>query len=90
MLDGRSRAADVVEDLIAALPRESDELNLQRMLSYTQQGFWRFVSGGERDGLTPRLERVLRDGLDAATTSTVKSGKPSNKLSHQRRIPAWP
>ena len=73
MLDGRSRAADVVEDLIAALPRESDELNLQRMLSYTQQGFWRFVSGGERDGLTPRLERVLRDGLDAATTSTVKS-----------------
>jgi aminopeptidase N len=73
MLDGRSRAADVVEDLIAALPRESDELNLQRMLSYTQQGFWRFVSSEERDSLTPRLERVLKDGLDAATTPTVKS-----------------
>jgi len=73
MLDGRSRAVDVVEDLIAALPRESDELNLQRMLSYTQQGFWRFVSSAERDELTPRIERVLKEGLDSATTPTLKS-----------------
>jgi len=73
MLDGRARAADVVEDLIAAMPQESDELNLQRMLSYTAQGFWRFVSNAERDALTPRLERVLREGLDAAATPTLKS-----------------
>ncbi len=73
MLDGRSRAVDVGADLIAALPRESDELNLQRMLSYTQQGFWRFVSNSDRDALTPRLERVLKEGLDAATTPTVKA-----------------
>ncbi len=39
MLDGRSSAADVLEVLMAALPRERDELNLQRMLGYTQQAY---------------------------------------------------
>ena len=73
MLEGRARAADVVEQLISAIAGEPDELNLQRMLSYTQQGFWRFVSNAERDALTPRLERSLREGLTAASTSTVKS-----------------
>jgi aminopeptidase N len=73
MLERRAHAADVVEDLIAAMPQEPDELNLQRMLSYTEQGFWRFVSNAERDALTPRLERVLRDGLEKASTPTVKS-----------------
>ena len=73
MLDHRARPIDVVEQLIASVRRESDELNLQRMLSYIQQGFWRFVSTAERDVLTPRLERTLREGLDAAATPTVKS-----------------
>ena len=73
MLDGRSRAIDVADELIASVRRESDELNLQRMLSYIQQGFWRFLSRRERDVVTPRLERVLREGLDSASTATVKS-----------------
>ena len=73
MLERRARAADVVEDLIAAMPQEPDELNLQRMLSYTEDGFWRFVSNAERDALTPGLERVLREGLDKASVATVKS-----------------
>ena len=38
MLDGRVKPGDLVERLVAGLPGESDELNLQRMLSYTQQG----------------------------------------------------
>ena len=73
MLDHRARPIDVVEALIASVGREADELNLQRMLSYVQQGFWRFVSSADRDALTPRLERTLREGLDAASTPSVKS-----------------
>jgi len=42
-------------------------------LAYIEQGFWRFVSTTDRDALTPLLERVLREGLDAATTSTTKA-----------------
>ncbi len=73
MLDHRAAPIEVVEALLASVRREPDELNLQRMLSYIHQGFWRFVSSAERDALTPRLERTLREGLDAATTSTVRS-----------------
>ena len=73
MLDGRAEPAAVVEDLLSALPREHDELNLQRMLSYTQQGYWKFLTAPTRDGLSPRLERILRGGLDAAGTTSVKS-----------------
>jgi aminopeptidase N len=73
MLDGRAPAADVVEMLVAALPRERDELNVQRMLSYTQQGYWKFMQAGAREALTPRLERTLRDGLERAATASLKS-----------------
>jgi aminopeptidase N len=73
MLDGRVDAAVVVEDLIAALPRETDELNLQRLLSYTEAGYWRFLSAAARTALAPRLEHILRRGLDAASTPSLKS-----------------
>ena len=73
MLDGRSPAADVVEVLLIALPREQDELNLQRMLSYTEQGYWKFLPPAARDRLAPRLERILRHGVDAAGTASIKS-----------------
>jgi aminopeptidase N len=73
MLDGRADAADVVDTLVRSLPRERDELNLQRMLSYTQQGYWRFLPDAARDALTPRLERVLREGLENAATASQKA-----------------
>ena len=73
MLDGRSQPVAVVEQLTAAVPREPDELNLQRLLGYIEQGFWRFLSTTERDAVTPHLERILRDGLDAATATTTKA-----------------
>jgi aminopeptidase N len=73
MLDGRARAADVVTTLVAALPLERDELNVQRMLSYLQQGYWKFMSASARDALAPSLERTLRDGITAAPTQSLKS-----------------
>jgi aminopeptidase N len=73
MLDGRARPAELIDRLVVALPRETDELNLQRMLSYTQQAYWEFLPAAGRDALAPRLERVLRQGLDSAQTSSVKS-----------------
>jgi aminopeptidase N len=48
-------------------------LNVQRMLSYTRQGYWKFLPAAARDALTPRLERILRDGLDRAGTPSLKS-----------------
>ena len=51
MLDGRARPADVVDVLVRGLPRERDELNLQRMLAYVQQGFWKFLPDSSRNAL---------------------------------------
>ena len=73
MLDGRAQPALVLDVLLIALPRERDELNVQRMLSYAQQAYWKFAPAGTRAPLVPRLERLLRDGLDAAPTSSLKS-----------------
>ncbi len=73
MLDGRAGAADVVTTLVAALPHERDELNVQRMLSYLQQGYWKFMSAAARGALAPALERTLREGITAAPTQSLKS-----------------
>jgi aminopeptidase N len=73
MLDGRSRAGDVLHMLIASLPAERDELNVQRMLSYLEHGYWTFLSASARDALAPSLERTLRAGIAAASTQSLKS-----------------
>ncbi|MEO8260888.1 MAG: M1 family aminopeptidase, partial [Acidobacteriota bacterium] len=73
MLDGRARPADVVDLFVRGLPRERDELNLQRLLGYVQQGFWKFLPDASRHALAPKLEGVLRAGLAAAPTASLKS-----------------
>jgi aminopeptidase N len=56
-----------------ALPKESDEQNTQRILSYTTRAYWRFLPQDERLARAPALERLLRDGLAAATTTSRKA-----------------
>jgi aminopeptidase N len=73
MLDGRVQADGLVQVLLRAVRTEGDELNLQRMLSYTQQAYWRFLSDEARGDVTHRLEGVLREGLSAAQTQSRKS-----------------
>ena len=73
MLDRRARPADVIGLAIQALPAEPDEQIVQRVLNYTQQTYWRFLSPSEREGRSPALEQVLRRGLDAAKSSSLKS-----------------
>jgi aminopeptidase N len=73
MLDGQARAADVVDTLVMSLPRERDEQNVQRMLSYVRQGYWTFLPAAAREALAPALERTLRDGLAAAPAQSLKS-----------------
>ena len=73
VLDGElppSRALDLALD---ALPRETDELNVQRVLSYLQQVYWKFASDRERATRAPRIEQMLRAGLAKAATTSLKS-----------------
>jgi aminopeptidase N len=73
MIDGRVRPSSMLDTLARALPLERDDLNLQRMLSYTQQAYWRWIPANERQARAATLEAILRSGLDAAATQSRKS-----------------
>ncbi|MGB7218180.1 MAG: M1 family aminopeptidase [Vicinamibacterales bacterium] len=73
MLEGRVAPASVLQELRTALPRETDELNVQQMLDYLRVTFWRFVPAGDRLALAPGLETLLRAGLDRAATTSAKA-----------------
>ena len=73
MLDRRARPDELINVAIRTLPAEPDEQIVQRVLNYTQQTYWRFLKPGERDVHSPALEQVLRAGLDAAKSSSLKS-----------------
>jgi aminopeptidase N len=73
MLDGRATPSAVIDLALRALPREADEQNVQEILGYTEQAYWKFLKTPERERLAPQLERVLRAGLDSAPSSSLKS-----------------
>jgi aminopeptidase N len=73
MLEGRFPPAEMMKVLTTALPRETVELNLSQLLGYTRTAFWRFTAADDRPELAPRLEALLRAGLDRAATTSAKS-----------------
>jgi len=73
MLEGRADARAVIDLALRALPAEPNEQNVERILGYTRQSYWRFIEAAERERLTPRIESVLRAGLAAAPSSSLKS-----------------
>jgi aminopeptidase N len=73
MLDGEIRPNALLDLALRALPKERDELNVQRILSYTTQAYWTFTSPEARHTTAPQLEQVLRTGLSAASSQTLKA-----------------
>jgi aminopeptidase N len=88
MLDGRITAPALFDLALRALPRERDELNVQRILGYTQQIYWKFLPDGSRARAAPQLEQVLRAGIDAAPTPSLKSAWFSTVRDVARTRPA--
>jgi aminopeptidase N len=62
-----------VDLVLRAAPRERDEQNRQRILSYLVRAYWRFLPANERERRAPALESMLRAGIDSAATSSQKS-----------------
>ena len=73
MLEGRVQPADVLKTLAAALAVESTELNLQQMLDYLRQAFWRFTPPDDRAAAAKTVEPVLRAGLARASSTSARS-----------------
>jgi len=73
LVDNELKSSAFLDLAIAALPRERNELNVNRILAYTRGAYWQFTYEQARLKLAPRLEEVLRAGLDLAPTQTLKA-----------------
>jgi aminopeptidase N len=73
MLEAHVTPAAFVDLAVRALPREADEQNRQRALSYLVRAFWRHLPARDRERRAPAIEAMLRAGLRGATTSSQKS-----------------
>jgi aminopeptidase N len=73
LLEGRVGPAVFLDAAARALPRETDEQNAQRVLTYVGRAFWRHLSADERRTRGPALESMLRAGIDRAPTQSQKA-----------------
>jgi aminopeptidase N len=73
MLEKRMTPAALLKELLAAIPGERDELNLQQMLDYARTAYWRFTPADDRPRIAPDLERVLRTGLGRSSSTSLKA-----------------
>jgi aminopeptidase N len=73
MLEGQIAPGVFFDAAMRALPLESDEQNVQRVLSYVVRTFWRFLPTADRASRGRGIESMLRDGLARATTASQKS-----------------
>ena len=73
MIEGRVALDAVSKALVAALPKETNELNLSEMLGAARTLFWRLTPADDRPAAAAALEPVLRAGLDRAATTSTKA-----------------
>jgi aminopeptidase N len=73
LLAARVTPAEFLDLAMRALPRETDQQNVQRVLAYLSHAFWRFLSVDQRVARAPAVEAMLRQGLSKAQTSSEKS-----------------
>ncbi|MDP1568736.1 MAG: M1 family aminopeptidase [Vicinamibacterales bacterium] len=73
LLEQAIRPAAFVDLALAALARETDELNRQRVLGYLGNAWWRFLTPEARAARAAAVEQTLRDGLARAETASQKS-----------------
>jgi aminopeptidase N len=73
MLEGRATSSAVWQELVTALPVETVDLNVSHLLGLARTIFWRFTPATDRVAGAPAFERLLRDGLARAATTSLKA-----------------
>ena len=71
MLEGTVPVADLLELALRLLAGESDELNIQRLLTDLRVTYWRFLDADQRREIAPRLEGLLWNGVLTAEKATL-------------------
>jgi aminopeptidase N len=73
MLEGKVASGRVLDVLLLALSRETNELLVQQMLDYVRVAFWRFTAADDRPAVAARVEAALRAGLARAGSTSLKA-----------------
>ncbi len=73
LLHAELPAAAFVELALRALPQESDEQNVQRILGYLRPAYWRYLLRDERSRIAPRVEALLWEELERAPNTSLKA-----------------
>jgi len=73
MLEGGTAPADLLELALRALPLEGEEQNVERILSYISDIYWRFLPDAHRTTVSSRLEQALVAGIKDAPGTSLKS-----------------
>lgn len=73
MLEGLLPAPELVDLMLRALPDESEELNVERVLDYLDQAYWRYLGEAARRELASRMEEVLWTEMQAAARTGLKA-----------------
>ena len=73
MLEGGVAPRELFDLALRALPEEREEQNVERILGYAQELYWRFLSGAERSAAAGRLEKAILGGMTAASGISLKS-----------------
>lgn len=56
-----------------ALKKEDNELNIQQILSYTEQAYWRYSTAEARKHRAPELEQLIWNLMEKAKSTSLKS-----------------
>ena len=73
VLEAHIPAGAFLDTVVRALPGETDEQNVQRVLAYATTVFWRHLESEDRMRRGPALEAMLRAGVERAATSSAKA-----------------
>ena len=73
LLERRIEAAQFLTAAMRALPKEQDEQNAQRVLSYATRLFWRYLTPAQRLAQGPEFERALRAGIERGRSQSEKA-----------------
>ena len=73
MLEGGTAPLDILRLAMRALPEEVEEQNVELVLGYVHDIFWRFLTPHQRTAAASNVERVLLSGMTDAGRTSLKS-----------------
>jgi aminopeptidase N len=73
LLEGGTPPPEFLSLALRALPREPEEQNVERLLGYIHDTYWRFLTDEQRTAASTGLERAMLAGVQKAASTSLKS-----------------